>query len=126
MPITEKRKESMYKYAKENLKRVPLDMQKSTYEEIKLHAEARSESVNGFIKRAISETIERDSSADSQQASLQAAETPQDGLLVLVEVGYDPVTEKPLYSERGTEKQYYVEPVPADGETKDDSGDIPF
>ena len=87
MPITEKRKESMYKYAKENLKRVPLDMQKSTYEEIKLHAEARSESVNGFIKRAISETIERDSSADSQQASLQAAETPQDGLLVLVEVG---------------------------------------
>ena len=126
MPITEKRKESMYKYAKENLKRVPLDMQKSTYEEIKLHAEARSESVNGFIKRAISETIERDSSADSQQASLQAAEMPQDGLLVLVEVGYDPVTEKPLYSERGTEKQYYVEPVPADGETKDDSGDIPF
>ena len=126
MPITEKRKESMYKYAKENLKRVPLDMQKSTYEEIKLHAEARSESVNGFIKRAISETIERDSSADSQQASLQAAETPQDGLLVLVEVGYDPATEKPLYSERGTEKQYYVEPVPADGETKDDSGDIPF
>lgn len=126
MPITEKRKESMYKYAKENLKRVPLDMQKSTYEEIKLHAEARSESVNGFIKRAISETIERDSSADSQQASLQAAKTPQDGLLVLVEVGYDPVTEKPLYSERGTEKQYYVEPVPADGETKDDSGDIPF
>lgn len=60
MPITEKRKESMYKYAKENLKRVPLDMQKTTYEEIKAHAEGRGESVNGFIKRAISETMERD------------------------------------------------------------------
>lgn len=60
MPITEKRKESMYKYAKKNIKRVPLDMQKSTYEEIKTHAEARCESVNGFIKRAISETMERD------------------------------------------------------------------
>ena len=60
MPITEKRKESMLKYAKENLKRVPLDLQKSTSEEIRIHAEARKESVNGFIKRAISETLERD------------------------------------------------------------------
>lgn len=60
MSITEKRKESMYRYAKENLKRIPLDMQKSVYEEIKLHAESRKESVNGFIKRAISETLERD------------------------------------------------------------------
>ena len=60
MPITEKRKESMYRYAKENIKRVPLDMQKSTYDEIKTHAEARSETVNGFIKRAIAETMERD------------------------------------------------------------------
>lgn len=60
MPLTEKRKESMLKYAKENLKRVPLDLQKSTYDEIKKHAESRKESVNGFIKRAISETFERD------------------------------------------------------------------
>lgn len=60
MPLTEKRRESMLKYAKENLKRVPLDLQKSTYEEIKAHAESRKESVNGFIKRAITETLERD------------------------------------------------------------------
>ena len=60
MPLTEKRKEYMLKYAKENLKRVPLDLQKSTYEEIKTHAESRKESVNGFIKRAITETLERD------------------------------------------------------------------
>lgn len=65
MSITEKRKESMYRYAKENLKRVPLDMQKSVYEEIKLHAESRKESVNGFIKRAISETLERDKAISS-------------------------------------------------------------
>lgn len=67
MPITTKRKESMYRYAKENLKRVPLDMQKSTYEEIKTHAEARSESINGFIKRAISETMERDKTAPAAE-----------------------------------------------------------
>ena len=38
---------NLLKYAKENLKRVPLDLQKSTYEEIKTHAESRKESVNG-------------------------------------------------------------------------------
>lgn len=43
-----------YQYAKEKLKRIPLDVPKTTYEEIKTHAEAHSESANGFIKRAIS------------------------------------------------------------------------
>ena len=51
------------KYKAGNIKRVPLDMQKSRYEEIKAHAEVRGESVNGFIKRAISETMERDDAA---------------------------------------------------------------
>ena len=60
MPRTKASNEAQYRYNAAHLKRVPLDMQKSTYEEIKAHAEARSESVNGFIKRAISETMERD------------------------------------------------------------------
>ena len=34
MSLTEQRKESMYKYAKEKLKRIPLDVQKEKYEEI--------------------------------------------------------------------------------------------
>ena len=70
MPLTEKRRESMLKYAKENLKRVPLDLQKSTYEEIKAHAESRKESVNGFIKRAITETLERDKAAPTAEEEL--------------------------------------------------------
>lgn len=60
MPISEKRRETMMEYAKKNLKRIPLDVQKDSYEQIKAHAEARGESVNGFIKRAIDETMERD------------------------------------------------------------------
>lgn len=47
-------------YAKEKLKRIPLDVQREKYEEIRAHAQARGESVNGFIKRAIDEAIERD------------------------------------------------------------------
>lgn len=60
MAISEKRKKSMYKYAKENLKRIPLDVQKSKYEEIQAHAKEMGESVNGFIKRAIDEAMKRD------------------------------------------------------------------
>lgn len=60
MAITEKRKETMMEYAKKNLKRVPLDVQKDYYDQIKAHAAAQGESVNGFIKRAIDETMKRD------------------------------------------------------------------
>lgn len=63
MAITSKRKEYIYQYAKEKLKRIPLDVSKSSYEEIRAHAEAHSESVNGFIKRAIQETMARDNAA---------------------------------------------------------------
>lgn len=47
-------------YKKTHEKRVPLDLTLQKYEEVKIHAQERSESVNGFIKRAINETIERD------------------------------------------------------------------
>ena len=59
-----KKKQYDIQYAKENLKRIPLDVPKATYEEIKAHAEAHSESVNGFIKRAINDTMERDNEGD--------------------------------------------------------------
>lgn len=48
------------KYRANNIKRVPLDMQISEYEKIKAHAEDGGESVNGFIKRALKETMQRD------------------------------------------------------------------
>ena len=39
---------------------IKLRVEKGQKEAIKAHAEARGESVNGFINRAIAETIERD------------------------------------------------------------------
>lgn len=54
------RSEINIEYAKRSLKRIPLDVQKEHYEVIKAHAENQGESVNGFIKRAINETIERE------------------------------------------------------------------
>ena len=60
MAISDKRKESMYNYAKNKLKRIPLDVQKEKYEEIKAAAESAGESVNGYIKKAVDERMERD------------------------------------------------------------------
>ena len=43
--------------------RANLTMPKGQKAEIQVHAQARGESVNGFINRAISEAMERDSTA---------------------------------------------------------------
>ena len=43
--------------------RVNLTMPKGRKEAVQAHAEARGESVNGFINRAISEAMERDCAA---------------------------------------------------------------
>ena len=49
----ESQKRASLKYAKTNLKRIPLDVQISKYEEIKAAAGAAGETVNGYIKKAI-------------------------------------------------------------------------
>ena len=54
------RKEYLNTYHKTKLKRVPLDMPLEMYDRLKNHSQKRSETVNGFIKRAINETMERD------------------------------------------------------------------
>lgn len=46
-------------YAKEHLKRIPVDVHKEKYEEIKAAADQAGESVNGYIKKAIDERMER-------------------------------------------------------------------
>lgn len=47
-------------WQKENVDRINLIVPKGQKGTIKAHAEAHGESVNGFINRAISETMERD------------------------------------------------------------------
>ena len=47
-------------YAKTKLKRIPLDVQKEKYDQIKEYASAAGETVNGYIKKAIDERMERE------------------------------------------------------------------
>lgn len=56
--------ESSYKaanaYKKNNIKRVPLDMQIAEYEQVKAAADACGEKVNAYIKNSIRERMARD------------------------------------------------------------------
>ncbi len=59
---TEALKKAQQKYMEKfSVARVRMDREK--YEAVQAHAEARGESVNGFINRAIDETMERDNAA---------------------------------------------------------------
>lgn len=53
MARTAAQNRATYKYAKEHLKRIPLDVQLDEYAQIKAAADQAGESVNGFIKAAI-------------------------------------------------------------------------
>mgnify|MGYP005819913533 CR=1 FL=1 len=60
MPASKAQQRAVNKYMKENYDEIKVRVEKGHKNIIKAHAEAHSESVNGFINRAISETMERD------------------------------------------------------------------
>ena len=67
MSNSERKTEYNIKYAKDKLKRIPLDVQKEKYEEIKTAATAAGKTVNGNIKIAIDERMERDANSQYPQ-----------------------------------------------------------
>ena len=62
---TEAQKRAQKNYMEKFL-RVEIRIQPEKGEKIKSHAQARGESLNGFINRAIDETMERDNNGGSQ------------------------------------------------------------
>ena len=67
MPANETKKKYNLQYAKNKLKRIPLDVKKEKYEEIKAAADAAGEPVNGYIKKAIDERMKRDATDSATQ-----------------------------------------------------------
>ena len=60
MPLTEAQKKANIKYRKENVKRIPLDVQKAEYDTIKAAADKAGEKVNAYIKEAIKQRLQRE------------------------------------------------------------------
>ena len=58
MAYTKESYEAAKKYKSENIKRVPLDMQKDDYDILKAAAAVCGEKVNEFIKKAIRQRLE--------------------------------------------------------------------
>ena len=60
MPRSKASNEAQYRYNVAHIKRVPLDMRIEDYNRLKNAAEIQGESVNGYIKKAIDERVERE------------------------------------------------------------------
>ena len=60
MAVSKAQQRAVNKYMAANYDRINLTVTKGKKDIIQAHAEAHSESVNGFINRAIQETMERD------------------------------------------------------------------
>lgn len=60
MAVSKAQQKAVNKYVKEKYDRVNVTFPKGQKEVIKGHADKRGESVNAFIQRAVSETMQRD------------------------------------------------------------------
>ncbi len=69
MPATKAQQKAVTKYMKENYDEIKVRVEKGRRDKIKAHAEAHGESVNGFIGRAINETMERDNGQPSPSST---------------------------------------------------------
>lgn len=60
MAVSKANQKAVNKYVKNNYDRINVTLPKGQREIIRAHANAQGESVNGFIRRAIRESIERE------------------------------------------------------------------
>ena len=62
MATSEAQKKANAKYIAKAYDRIELKVKKGRKDLIKAHAESKGESINGFVNRAINETMEREKS----------------------------------------------------------------
>ena len=60
MPASKAQQKAVSKYMKNNYDEIKVRVEKGRKAQIQAHAGIQGESVNGFINRAIAETMERD------------------------------------------------------------------
>lgn len=66
MSVSKAQQKAVHKYVKKNYDRLELTLHKGQKDIIKAHATENGESVNGFIQRAIRETLQRDTATASE------------------------------------------------------------
>ena len=81
MATTKAQQKAVTKYVKTKYDRFGLTMPKGNLDKIKTHAEIHGESVNGFIGRAINETMKRDTGTPTEAPAAPSALLPSDTLV---------------------------------------------
>ncbi len=76
MPNNPNKKTYNANYAKAKLKRIPLDVQKEKYNQIKAAADAVGEKVNSYIKKAIEERMTRDNQKQAKTNHVPVTDFP--------------------------------------------------
>lgn len=66
MAISDAQRKAVAKYNAANYDRIELRIEKGQKQQLKDHAEARGETLNGFVNRAIRETVERDTATATE------------------------------------------------------------
>jgi len=69
MPVSEAQKKATMKYMKNNYDRVELKVPKGKKASLQAHADARGESLNGFVNRAIDNQVAWDNSDSPRNVS---------------------------------------------------------
>jgi predicted HicB family RNase H-like nuclease len=67
MPASKAQQRAVSKYMKENYDELKIRVPKGQKAAIQVHAQRRDESLNGFVNRAINETVERDGDGVSKR-----------------------------------------------------------
>ena len=69
MAVSEAQRRAVAKYNAANYDRIELRVEKGRKEQIQAAAEARGESVNGFINRLISDALDAENSVQEQSSA---------------------------------------------------------
>ena len=69
MAVSKAQQKAVNKYVKEKYDRINITMPKGRKEQIQTAAEARGESVNGFINRLISDALDSESGVQGQSSA---------------------------------------------------------
>lgn len=77
MPVSKAQQRAVNKYMANNYDRINLTVPKGQRDTIKAHAEARGESVNAFINRAIAQAMEQDKVPQRPQEAPAVQDTTQ-------------------------------------------------
>lgn len=66
MPVSKAQQKAVARYNAKSYDRIELKVKKGNKDIIKAHAESNGESLNGFVNRAIDETMERDKASTTE------------------------------------------------------------